>query len=315
MIGQRFQLPAILLVSIALLVALGTVSPIQAAVLYLKGRPEPLVGFVESSDDQAITLRVKTDKGEELHRKFMRSEIELLLQPVNPSRLASLAPDNPKAYREYAEELVEMTSDPEAVETATRLFIIAAYLSPETEARSALLGMTPLMKDPQQVKQLRALAYLYDPKHDAKLLAGDNQSSTSGAALDDKIREEVVAVLQMLRKGERADAKQQLQREEIRTALRAGTRQITPAECLEVAQGTCPGCRQGVIPPYMLQKLVAAELELLSSKSPTELSTQWGNYLDATFQKPLPVLSLKNATPFDPAQCVYRDGDWVEPAP
>ncbi|MBI1249477.1 hypothetical protein GC197_16755 [bacterium] len=315
MMRKRLLTPAMAAILLAMLFVLGTTSPIQAAVVYLKGRSEPLVGFVEFSDDQSITLRVTTEKGEELHRKFMRSEIDLLLQPVIPSRLASLSPDNPRAYREYAEELVEMKSDPEAVETATRLFIIAAHLSPKTEARSALLGLTPLVKDPQRVRQLRALAYMIDPKHDAKLLQGDSPSAKSGAAVDDKIREDTVSVLQMVRTEHRADAKQQLQREEIRDAIRSGTKQITPEECLEIIQGTCPGCGQGVIPPYMMQKLIAAELELISSKSPTEMPRQWGYFLDESFQKPLPVLTLDKATRFDPAKCIFRDGKWIEPSP
>ncbi|MFN3150574.1 hypothetical protein [Bremerella sp.] len=284
------------------------------AVVYVKGQQEPIAGFVESADDMSIQLRIVTPEGDELNRRILRSEIDLLLQPVSPSRLSQLSPDNPKAYREYAEELVEKKTDPEAVETAKRLFMIAAHLDPQTEGRSALLGMTPLMNDPQGVKQLRAMAYLLDPSHDASLLEGQPQAVTTGAALDESVREEVTKVLKMLRHGERSDARQQLQREEVRSAMRQGTSKITPDECLALVQGTCPGCEQGRIPPYMLQKLVAAELELNSSQAASDVKPQWGFFLDGTFQEPLPVLSLAKAVGFDPKQCVYRDGKWVEPA-
>ncbi|WDI44377.1 hypothetical protein [Bremerella sp. P1] len=284
------------------------------AVVYVKGQKEPIAGFVESADDMSIQLRIVTPEGDELNRRILRSEIDLLLQPVSPSRLSQLSPDNPKAYREYAEELVEKTSDPEAVETAKRLFMIAAHLDPKAEGRSALLGMTPLMNDPQSVKQLRAMAYLIDPSHDASLLEGQQQAVTTGAALDESLREDVIKVLQMLRHGERADARQQLQRDEIRSAMRQGTSKITPDECLALVQGLCPGCGQGQIPAYMLQKLVAAELELRTSEASDEVKPQWGFFLDGTFQKPLPVLSLAKAIGFDPRQCVYRDGEWIEPA-
>lgn len=283
------------------------------AVVYIKGQKEPIAGFVESVDDMSIRLRIITPDGDELNRRILRSEIDLLLQPVSPGRLSQLSPDNPKAYREYAEELVEKKTDPEAVETAKRLFIIAAHLDPEAEGRSALLGMTPLMNDAQGVKQLRAMAYLIDPSHDASLLEGQQQQVTTGAALDDALRQEVTKVLRMLRQGERADARQQLQREEIRSALRQGTSKITPDECLALVQGLCPGCEQGKIPAYMLQKLVAAELELSSSQAASEVQPQWGFFLEGMFQKPLPVLSLAKAIGFDPRQCIYRDGVWVEP--
>ncbi|MBA2113433.1 hypothetical protein [Bremerella alba] len=283
------------------------------AVVYVKGQKEPISGFVESTDDTSIRLRITTPDGDELHRQILRSEIDLLLQPVSPGRLSQLSPENPKAYREYAEELAEKKTDPEAVETAKRLFMIAAHLDPKTEGRSALLGMTLLMNDAQGVKQLRAMAYLIDPSHDAALLEGQQQEVTTGAALDESMRQEVTKVLRMLRQGERADARQQLQREELRSAMRQGTSKITPDECLALVQGLCPGCGQGKIPPYMLQKLVAAELELNTSQAANDVQPKWGFYLSETFQKPLPVLSLAKAIGFDPRQCVYRDGAWVEP--
>ncbi|CAE7369298.1 unnamed protein product [Symbiodinium sp. CCMP2456] len=241
------------------LAVLFPLSSALGAVVYLKGKKEPVAGFVESSDDDSIELRIETPEGEPLHRRILRTEIDLLLQPVSPSRLAQLSPENPKAYREYAEELVEKASDPEAVETAARLFMIAAHLDPQKEGRSALLGMTPLMTDAQGVKRLRAMAYLTDPNHDAALLEGNLQATASGTPLDESMRDEVINVLQMLRKGERADARQQLQRDEIQAALQQGTSKITLQDCLALVQGNCPGCEQGKIPPYMMQKLVAAD--------------------------------------------------------
>ncbi|GAA4430502.1 hypothetical protein [Bremerella cremea] len=287
--------------------------PVDGAVIYLKGQAQPLVGFVEASDDVTIRLRVTTPDGDELHRQIRRNEIELLLQPVNPTRLSQLSPDNPKAYREYAEELVTKTSDPEAVETAKRLFLIAAYLDPEKEGRSAMLGMAPLADGAQGIKQLRALAFLIDPIHDASLLDGNQQEEASGAVVDDTARNDAIHALQLLRRGDRADARQQLQRDEIKSALRSGTKKITWDDCMALIQGTCPGCEQGAIPAYMLQKLVAAELELSSSQSAKTLQPQWGFFLDGSFQKPLPVLSLEKATPYDPKKCLFRDGQWVEP--
>ncbi len=295
------------------LVVLFPLSYALGAVVYLKGKKEPVAGFVESSDDDSIELRIETPEGEPLHRRILRTEIDLLLQPVSPSRLAQLSPENPKAYREYAEELVEKASDPEAVETAARLFMIAAHLDPQKEGRSALLGMTPLMTDAQGVKRLRAMAYLTDPNHDAALLEGNLQATASGTPLDESMRDEVINVLQMLRKGERADARQQLQRDEIQAALQQGTSKITLQDCLALVQGNCPGCEQGKIPPYMMQKLVAAELELSTSETSMEVQPQWGFFIDQSFLKPLPVLSLDKATRFDPRKCVYRDGKWIEP--
>lgn len=286
----------------------------DGAVVYLKGEAKPIAGYLESSDDKTILLRIPVPDGEAVHRTIDRSKIDLLLQPVNPARLENLSPDNPTAYREYAEELVEKTADPDAIETATRLFLIAAYLDPKKEGRSALLGMTPLMKGPHGMRQLRALAYLLGPDHDVSLLEGNTKQDLSGGTpLDEPQREEVIEVFHFLRQGKRSDAKQRLQREELRALMRQGTSKITPEECLALAEGNCPGCTQGTIPNYMLQKLVAAEYELSSSDSSDKVGTQWSYYLNQEFQRPLPVLSLLKATSIDPRKCVYRDGKWVEP--
>ncbi len=301
---------------VAVLIGLGVLlASSEGAVVYLKGETQPLVGVVESADETSITLRRENNDGEIVSQRILREEIEVLLQGVDPDRLAQLSPDNPQGYREYAEELAVQTVDPEAVETATRLFLIAAWLDPENQGRSALLGLTPLMTDPQQVKQLRGLAYLLDPAHDASLLEG---SSALGAGrnsgISDELRQDVVQVLRFLRRGQRSNARQLLERQEIRAALAKATNKITPIECDQLVQGSCPGCQEGNLPPYLLQKLLAAELELTSRKRDSAAQTQWGFFLDESFQKPLPVLSLRKATPLDPRQSVYRNGKWVEPS-
>ncbi len=309
---RRTHVPYLLVAMLC--VSLALTENLVAAVVYLKGVEDPITGYLESSDDKTIRLRIPASEGEDVHRVIDRSEIELLLQPVNPTRLEQLSPDNPKAYREYAEELVEKKSDPDAVDTAMRLFLIAAYLDPQKEGRSALLGMTPLMKDTQGVRQLRAIAYLLGNEHDVSLLEGTSQDDIAGGVpLDDQQRDEVVEVLHLLRQSKRVDARQRLQREEVRAAMRQGTNKMTPEECLSLANGTCPGCTQGTIPNYMLQKLVAAEYELSSSGANADMQTEWGYYLDDSFLQALPVLSLQKGTRFDPKKCVYRDGNWVEP--
>lgn len=308
------RMPVLCLLVGTLVGSLVSAENLVAAVVYLKGVEEPVTGYLESSDDQTIRLRIPATAGEDVHQTIDRSEIELLLQPVSASRLEQLSPDNPQAYREYAEELVEKKSDPDAMETATRLFLIAAYLAPQKEGRSALLGMTPLMQDGQGVRQLRAMAYLLGPEHDVSLLKGASQEDiASGVPLSEEQRSEVIEVLHMLRQSKRVDARQRLQREELQTAMRQGTNKITPEECLALANGTCPGCTPGTIPNYMLQKLVAAEYELSSSGASEAMQTEWGYYLDDNFLQALPVLSLQNGTRFNPKQCVYRDGQWVEP--
>ena len=287
--------------------------PLPAAVIYLKGESEPLAGFVETSDEVSIDLRIERPGAEPQRRRILRSAIDVLLQPVNPQRLAQLSPDNPAAYREYAEELVEKRADPEAVETALRLFVIAAHLDPAGQARGALLGMTPLAEDQRQVRAWRALAYLQGETHDARLLQPASGMAHRQSSLTPELRKELLKLLGYLRRGQRNEARQLLQREDLQAGLRTATSALSVAECQELVAGTCPGCQGGDVPTYLLQKLLAAELALTSAQTDRPAPAQWSFFLAPEFLRPLPVLSLENATPFDPRKSVYRNGQWVEP--
>ena len=55
---------------------------------------------------------------------------------------------------------------------ALRLFLIAAHLDPQKLGPSSLLGMSLLASTPAEVRKYRAMAFLLDPKGDAKCPEG-----------------------------------------------------------------------------------------------------------------------------------------------
>src|SRR5206468_9849498 len=97
---------------------------------------------------------------------------------VSPERLAALDPSKPQDYREYAEELAEKQRDPEARDTAIRLYAIAAARGDDNLRHSALLGLIALARNPDEERLFRAAGYRFDSGHELTILT----ASTVGDA-------------------------------------------------------------------------------------------------------------------------------------
>jgi hypothetical protein len=156
--------------SLALALAFLLAPPVPARAVILELNAGPRVsGFLVREDEREIVIRRVLD-GREVEQAYPKADVALILRAVDPERLATLRPDQPRAYRDYAEELAEKREDPEARELALRLFHVAAVLDPEGLGRGSLLGMSTLADSPEQERRYRALAYLIDPKHDRGVL-------------------------------------------------------------------------------------------------------------------------------------------------
>lgn len=134
------------------------------------GFKTPIRGFVVREDAKKVSIRVSTPDGKDAPpRDFERSKITIIHQ-LNRDRLGKLSKEDPKAYRDYADELAKKDTDPEAKETALRLFAIAASLEPQQYGASCLLKMSSLASTPAEARKYRAMAFLLDPKGDPSVL-------------------------------------------------------------------------------------------------------------------------------------------------
>ena len=152
-------------------VVLGAPGPARSILIEL-GPKNRVGGFLIDQDATTLFIRVRMPDGKEVERQYEKAKVKIIHQ-VNRERLAKLSNENPKAYLDYAQELAGQTADPEAVETAKRLFLIAAHLDAPQFGRTSLLAMSSLAATPAEARKYRALAFLLDASADAGLLKNE----------------------------------------------------------------------------------------------------------------------------------------------
>lgn len=181
--------------TLATLALIGIFPMLASAIILETKAGSRVAGYLVREDDATIVVRRDLDD-EAVTQSYAKADLALILRSVDPERLALLKPEEPKGYRNYAEELAEKREDPEARELALRLFQIAAFLDPDDLGRGCLLSMAALADSPEQERQCRALAYLLDPRHDRAVLQPPDAAATRRS---DRSRRSFVAALQAYR--------------------------------------------------------------------------------------------------------------------
>src|SRR5260370_21218881 len=148
--------------------------PAAATAILIEAGGVRIGGYFVGDDGKKLTIRVRAADGKEKVNEYDRAQVKItIIHQLDGKRLQELSKDNPKAYRDYAEELAGQPADPEAKDMAMRLFLIAAYLDPKKFGHSSLLRMIPLAGTPAEARKCRAMAFLLDAKAEADLLKGD----------------------------------------------------------------------------------------------------------------------------------------------
>ncbi|MEQ8784909.1 MAG: hypothetical protein RIC55_01360 [Pirellulaceae bacterium] len=298
--------------SVFLLAVLALATPASAVVVFRKGVDDPIMGFLMNQDADRVLVSVPQPEGRSRQIVIPRSDIVSLIETVDRERLAGLSHETPKQYRDYGEELSEKRQDPEARQTAIRLFLISVWLDPSL-ARSAMLGMIRLARDEQEEARFRALAYLLDEEHDRSVLKPPQITVEASSDLDAQGRANIRRLLQLLRQG-RADYARQLLTE--KPEIIGHLKQFDDVVNTETIQSAALG---KPIVPSVLSKLVELEVALSTTPAPAadpaeqELITSWSEGRRMNGYRPLPVIKLETVTEFNPRQCLYRDGAWIDP--
>jgi hypothetical protein len=157
-------------------------------------------GFVVYEDGTRLKIRTLTADGQEKEEIYSQAKIKVLHR-LEVKRLEALAKNNPKGYRDYAEELSRQDADPEARYTAMRLYLIAAYLAPDKYGTSSLLSMSRMASTPAEARKCRAMAFLLDPQADAAILEKPAGKPVQAAKIPAHALDDFTLALQHYRAG------------------------------------------------------------------------------------------------------------------
>jgi hypothetical protein len=285
------------------------------AVFLILNSGEEITGYLVEQSAQRVTVQEATPMGKGRARHILRGDISLLRLAAEPERLEALGRDNPKEYRNYAEEVAAKAKrDPEAREIAIRLYLIAAYLDSEDLGKSSLLGMINLARSPAEEKNFRALAYLLDPEHDERVLKRPGPAAKP-TEIDDTIKGKLKNAVKALRRGNPVAARNFSSDPAVRESFKQFSDTLAYAE-FEAAT------RTGEMSPLLMQRLVTIELSLMDTSgvddglprnSVDDDSPNWAEIIREGKLEPVPSLVLETITEFDPGKCNYRNGKWVKP--
>jgi hypothetical protein len=292
------------------LLASATLVPVHSAfavVVYKKGSSKLVAGHLVRQNGHEVVVRDESSSGlKEI--VIPRSEIDVLIETVSAERLAALDPSRPQEYREYAEELAEKKLDPEARQMAVRLFQIAAWLDPAKTGRGALLGLVSVARPGEEEARFRAAAYLFDPRHD-KALLGQTSPTAGKARQEDDPVQGLLEALRQLRRGHGQQARAAIAPLAVSDELEAH-QAILSREEFQAASSAKE------LSDEQLRKVLELELALdsqLSGRSEERAQTtlaSWNDAVRAGNLAPIPPLQFDRLTPFDPRECVYRQGKW-----
>lgn len=174
---------------------------LPASAILIEARNGKVGGFVLNDDGTILKISIPTPDGQEKVGEYLHADIKILHR-LDGKRLEGLSPDNPRAYRDYADELARQKADPEARYTAMRLYLIAAQLAPDEFGSSSLLRMSALANAPAEARKYRAMAFLLDPKADAEILQTEAVKPTRPAKFPARVLGDFTKSLQYYRTGQ-----------------------------------------------------------------------------------------------------------------
>jgi len=278
--------------------------------LVLKKTPEVVYGLIVRQDQAQVVVKGPDETGKLREQTFKRSEIAEIIETVSSARLLALDPKQPAAYRDYAEELSAKQRDWEARETALRLYAIAFALDREQLGKSALRGMLPLARSPQEEQRWTAALFMLDAKLQIDTLPSGKSSAETKK---DKARlDETLRAIQQLRRGQGAQARTVLAKAEIAKLLQSYESLVTRSE-LESAS------KEAALSDHRLRQILLLELALESQRVQSSeqvmssVAPVWSRELRTGGNQPVPVIDGERLTEFDPRQSLFRDGKWISP--
>ena len=283
-------------------------APCLGVIILQNDSTETIKGFLVSQNDMRVIDDALLPTGETRQLVILRSAIDVMIISVALDRLEALQPDQPRSYRDYADELAEKREDPEARNTAIRLYLLAAHLDPQGQGRSSLLSMAELARSPNEERKFRAMVYLLDPAHDRGELKPPSLTVAPKIKLTKSQRTMLLTAIRALRDGNRREALNFSRRPLFQEIFKRYSSILTLEEFSDAAAQ-----RNKQLPTNVLGKLITVELLVLDLPLKDELSTvdiRWSTILKNGQDTPVTPLSLETITEFDPNENVFKNNHW-----
>lgn len=290
-------------------------TPVDGDVVWVRGASNPVSGQIVSQSKDQVQIKVFADGKFGEVKTYSKAQVETTVMNIDPERLAALSPDNPAAYRNYAEELSIQQTDPAAINLARRLYLLAATNSADSasaaksELRSgAILGLISLAPDESQRRKLELYRQLNDPdSRGSKLDSPPAKIDPPSAAQLELMLKVVVAI----RREDAETAAGLLGSRKNRESLKTLIQFCSLEELDRIAAAKQPSKPQ-------LSKLLSVELAIGQSKPTANSSLNlskaaWGDLAMEPVSEFGVLPNATNVTQFDPGKSVYRNGVWVRP--
>ncbi len=294
--------------------------PSTAGAIIIELKPGVRVsGFFVSDDGK--TLVIANGPGTDAKRTaYNRSKDNIkIIHQLDRERLGQLTPADARAYCDYAAVLAIEKDDPEARHTARRLFFIAAHLKPQQFGPVALRGMSALARTPQEARKCLALAVLLDPKGDVNALKGDAVKPARLSKEQAALAPDFLKALKYYRTGDTRLAKDYATRQGMEKMFDLVPGMMDQKAFLQRCVDAGKGDHQ-TFPDDAMRIVIQAELWVIEQQASDKVGdkkkvreTNWSAILQARQVSPVLPLSLETlTTDFNPRNCYYRNGKWVE---
>jgi hypothetical protein len=204
-------------------------------------------GYVVREDAGTVTIRVISPDGKDKVTTYDRAKIKIVHQ-VSRDRLEKLSQTKPKDYRDYADELAVRTNDPEAKETALRLYLIAGYLSPNDLGSYCLGKMSQIAPSAADSRRFKAMAVLLDPKGDPAILKAEPAKKSPAAGPEAKLQAAALlsfqTAMRSIRSGALNEAREAARKDGVEKIFAAAPAVGDQKAFLQICTDSiCPTCR------------------------------------------------------------------------
>lgn len=293
----------ILLTCISVLLALLIDNASAVIVVIDNGRTEVRGYEVSRSNTVLVMDQVKPDGSRE-RRSFSLTDPDVqVLDAINTADLEQLDPSNPRAYLDLASRLEAKVIDPEVHDLVVRLFLIAAHLDTENLSVQSFRYLAFQGRTVEETNRFKAILRSIDKSGNPVTSQNSSKLTAEFLYIADQIAQ--------IRIGREANLNPAAL-EFLAASLKSSGVKLSLSDVTERAK---PGVKQVTFESEVA--FIAFEGWLRQQAKPEKKSvsnTDWATLFSTRNTAPARAYTIEGATEFNPAHCVYSNGQWVAPA-